>query len=85
MDTSINAINSVNTEKPANTDKNAEKMKELVKNNKFESFDVDKDGKISGTELAHLKAIFTSITFDQDDEDAIDQKAFNDALSDYQE
>ena len=86
MDTSINAVNSVST--PANTevnDKYKEKIKELAENNSFEKFDLDNDGKISGTELTKLKQVFNSVDFDVDEDNAVDESSFNDALSDYKE
>lgn len=91
MDTSINAINSIGANdgaQPQKTenkdkDKDNDKMKELVENNKFEKFDIDKDGKISGVEALKLKMIFHSVSFDKDDDDAIDESSFNKALSDF--
>ena len=87
MDTSINSINSMSTSaaKTDATDKQTEKMKQLVKDNSFEKFDIDNDGKISGTELTKLKMVFNSVDFDVDEEDAVDEESFNKALSDYQE
>ncbi|MBS4759510.1 MAG: hypothetical protein KHX03_02285 [Clostridium sp.] len=88
MDTSINAINSVSNSS-ANTqktqDKNNEKIKELAQKYDFDHFDIDNDGKISGTELTELKRVFNSVSFDTDDEEAIDESAFNSALSEYKE
>ena len=71
MDTSINSINSMSTSaaKTDATDKQTEKMKQLVKDNSFEKFDIDNDGKISGTELTKLKMVFNSVDFDVDEED----------------
>lgn len=87
MDTSINAINSVTPQAPQveKTDKNAERIKQSAEKYGFEYFDIDKDGKISGTEATKLKMIFNSVSFDKDDEEAIDESAFNSALSDYKE
>ena len=78
----INSINS--TTNTSNVDKNAEKMKELVQKYNFEYFDLDNDGKISGAEAVKLQQIFNSVDFDVDEEDAIDESSFNNALSDYQ-
>ena len=60
-------------------------MKELVKNNSFDKFDLDNDGKISGAELTKLKQVFNSVDFDVDEENAVDESSFDDALSDYKE
>lgn len=80
-------INSINAASPAvnqtNIDKNTEKLKELVQKYNFDYFDLDNDGKLSGAEAAKLRQIFNSVDFDVDDEDAIDESSFNDALSDY--
>ena len=86
MDTSITPVNaSTNSVSNEQNDKYAQKMKELVKNNSFDKFDLDNDGKISGIELTKLKQVFNSVNFDVDDENAVDESAFNDALSDYKE
>lgn len=87
MDTSINSINSMSTSaaKTDAADKQTEKMKQLVKDNSFEKFDIDNDGKITGAELTKLKMVFNSVDFDVDEEDAVDETSFNKALSDYQE
>ena len=83
---SINAIgaNTSNVNNEQN-DKYTQKIKELVKNNSFDKFDLDNDGKISGAELTKLKQVFNSVDFDVDEENAVDESSFNDALSDYQE
>ena len=87
MDTSINAINSVSTstQKTQAVDKQSEKIKELAQEYDFDYFDVDNDGKLSGTELTKLKSIFNSVDFDVDEDDAVDESAFNSALSEYKE
>ncbi len=87
MDTSINAINSVSTssQKTQAADKQSEKIKELAQEYDFDYFDVDNDGKLSGTELTKLKSMFNSVDFDVDDDDAVDETAFNSALSEYKE
>ena len=87
MDTSVNAINSISSSAATtNTqDKNAEKIKEMAAKYDFDYFDVDNDGKLSGTEVTKLKMIFNSVDFDTDDEEAIDESSFNSTLSDYQE
>ena len=86
MDTSITPINA-NTNSVSNeqNDKYSQKMKELVKNNSFDKFDLDNDGKISGAELTKLKQVFNSVDFDIDEENAVDESSFDDALSDYKE
>ena len=83
MDTSINAINSVSTstQKTQAVDKQSEKIKELAQEYDFDYFDVDNDGKLSGTELTKLKSMFNSVDFDVDEDDAVDESAFNSALS----
>lgn len=87
MDTSINAINPVSTssQKTQAADKQTEKIKELVKEYDFDYFDTDNDGKLSGTELTKLKSMFTSVDFDVDEDDAVDETSFNAALSEYKE
>ncbi|HIU91952.1 MAG: hypothetical protein V8R83_03120 [Candidatus Gastranaerophilaceae bacterium] len=87
MDTSINAINSVSTstQKTQAVDKQSEKIKELAQEYDFDYFDVDNDGKLSGTELTKLKSMFNSVDFDVDEDDAVDESAFNSALSEYKE
>ena len=87
MDTSINAINSVSTstQKTQAVDKQSEKIKELAQEYDFDYFDVDNDGKLSGTELTKLKSMFNSVDFDVDEDDAVDEAAFNSALSEYKE
>lgn len=87
MDTSINAINSVSTstQKIQAADKQSEKIKELAQEYDFDYFDVDNDGKLSGTELTKLKSMFNSVDFDVDEDDAVDESAFNSALSEYKE
>lgn len=84
---SINSINTTSTSAAKNdaADKRSEKLKELVKDNKFEKFDIDNDGKISGAELTKLKMTFNSVDFDVDEDGAVDESSFNSALSDYQE
>ena len=86
----MDPINPINTAAPSAAktdaaDKQTEKMKQLVKDNKFESFDVDNDGKLSGIELTRLKMCFSAVDFDTDDDGAVDEASFNDALSEYQE
>ena len=85
--TSINAINSVSTstQKTQAVDKQSEKIKELAQEYDFDYFDVDNDGKLSGTELTKLKSMFNSVDFDVDEDDAVDESAFNSALSEYKE
>ena len=87
MDTSINAINSVRKKKKKTqaVDKQSEKIKELAQEYDFDYFDVDNDGKLSGTELTKLKSMFNSVDFDVDEDDAVDESAFNSALSEYKE
>lgn len=87
MDTSINAINSVSTstQKTQAVDKQSEKIKELAQEYDFDYFDVDNDGKLSGTELTKLKSMFNSVDFDVDEDDTVDESAFNSALSEYKE
>ena len=87
MDTSINAINSVSTstQKTQAVDKQSEKIKELAQEYDFDYFDVDNDGKLSGTELTKLKSMFNSVDFDVDEDDAVDESAFKSALSEYKE
>ena len=87
MDTSINATNSVSTstQKTQAVDKQSEKIKELAQEYDFDYFDVDNDGKLSGTELTKLKSMFNSVDFDVDEDDAVDESAFNSALSEYKE
>lgn len=87
MDTSINAINSVSTstQKTQAVNKQSEKIKELAQEYDFDYFDVDNDGKLSGTELTKLKSMFNSVDFDVDEDDAVDESAFNSALSEYKE
>lgn len=87
MDTSINAINSISTstQKTQAVDKQSEKIKELAQEYDFDYFDVDNDGKLSGTELTKLKSMFNSVDFDVDEDDAVDESAFNSALSEYKE
>lgn len=87
MDTSINAINSVSTstQKTQAVDKQSEKIKELAQEYDFDYFDVDNEGKLSGTELTKLKSMFNSVDFDVDEDDAVDESAFNSALSEYKE
>ena len=73
------------TQKTQAVDKQSEKIKELAQEYDFDYFDVDNDGKLSGTELTKLKSMFNSVDFDVDEDDAVDESAFNSALSEYKE
>lgn len=64
---------------------NLKKLKNLLQEYDFDYFDVDNDGKLSGTELTKLKSMFNSVDFDVDEDDAVDESAFNSALSEYKE
>lgn len=77
----LSALNRKNTA----VDKQSEKIKELAQEYDFDYFDVDNDGKLSGTELTKLKSMFNSVDFDVDEDDAVDESAFNSALSEYKE
>jgi Ca2+-binding EF-hand superfamily protein len=57
-----------------------EKIKKPNLDIDFGQFDTNNDGKIAGQELTYLQSVFNSVDFDVDEENAIDQVAFDSAL-----